>query len=144
MIINIILINDNIILINNKVEQNKPKRQKNITNDTSTTSSIIQKQPLISGYLRRPMSQKDIPYLENLILRMCVSNGLPFSFIENEDTKAFFNFLAKISAKIYCKEQAKSFTFILSFFVSTNLLTSLFKPLKLKSKLLSFLGKGSR
>ncbi|CAJ0752801.1 22775_t:CDS:2, partial [Entrophospora sp. SA101] len=73
---------------------NKPKRQKNITNDTSTASSIIQKQPLISGYLRRPMSQKDIPYLENLILRMCVSNGLPFSFIENEDTKAFFNFLA--------------------------------------------------
>ncbi|CAJ0875614.1 3644_t:CDS:10, partial [Entrophospora sp. SA101] len=53
---------------------NKPKRQKNITNDTSTASSIIQKQPLISGYLRRPMSQKDIPYLENLILRMCVSN----------------------------------------------------------------------
>ena len=93
MIINIILVNDNIILIN-KVEQNKPKHQKNITNDTSTTSSIIQKQPLISGYLQRPMSQKDIPYLENLILRMCVSNGLPFSFIENEDTKAFFNFLA--------------------------------------------------
>ncbi|CAG8483082.1 17209_t:CDS:2, partial [Racocetra persica] len=39
------------------------------------------------------ISSKDIPYLENLVLRICISNGLPFSFIENEETKTLFDFI---------------------------------------------------
>lgn len=40
------------------------------------------------------MSIKDTPTFETLIVRMCVSNGLPFSFVENEETQAVFNFIA--------------------------------------------------
>jgi hypothetical protein len=57
-------------------------------------SSINQRQNLISGYLGRPISKKDILHFENLILRMCISNGLSFSFIDNDDTKEFFKFIA--------------------------------------------------
>src|SRR5204863_115759 len=41
-----------------------------------------------------PMSHKDIPTFEILMVKMCVSNGLPFSFVENKETQAVFNFIA--------------------------------------------------
>jgi Protein of unknown function (DUF 659) len=40
------------------------------------------------------MSSKDTPTFEALIVKMCISNGLPFSFVENEETQAVFNFIA--------------------------------------------------
>jgi hypothetical protein len=40
------------------------------------------------------MSHKDTPTFETLMVKMCVSNGLPFSFVENEETQAVFNFVA--------------------------------------------------
>jgi hypothetical protein len=40
------------------------------------------------------MSSKDTPTFEALIVKMCISNGLPFSFVENEETRAVFNFIA--------------------------------------------------
>ena len=40
------------------------------------------------------MSSKDTPTFEALIVKMCISNGLPFSFVENEETQAVFNFVA--------------------------------------------------
>ena len=40
------------------------------------------------------MSSKDTPTFETLMVKMCVSNGLPFSFVENEETQAVFNFVA--------------------------------------------------
>jgi hypothetical protein len=40
------------------------------------------------------MSAKDTPTFEALMVKMCVSNGLPFSFVENEETQAVFNFIA--------------------------------------------------
>lgn len=40
------------------------------------------------------MSTNDVPRFEKLFLRMTVSNGLPFSFVENEETKALFEFVA--------------------------------------------------
>lgn len=40
------------------------------------------------------MSTNDVPRFERLFLRMTVSNGLPFSFVENEETKELFNFIA--------------------------------------------------
>ena len=39
------------------------------------------------------MSVNDRPTFEFLLLRMIVSNGLPFTFLENEDTQAVFNFI---------------------------------------------------
>jgi len=39
------------------------------------------------------MSINDKPNFEFLLLRMIVSNGLPFTFLENEDTQAVFNYL---------------------------------------------------
>ena len=58
------------------------------------------------------MSSKDTPTFETLMVKMCVSNGLPFSFVENEETQAVFNFIApglklsnckKLSGKILMK-----------------------------------------
>ena len=40
------------------------------------------------------MSSKDTPTFETLMVKMCVSNGLPFSFVENEETQAVFKFIA--------------------------------------------------
>ena len=39
------------------------------------------------------MSINDRPTFEFLLLRMIVSNGLPFTFLENKDTQAVFNFI---------------------------------------------------
>ncbi|CAB4420336.1 unnamed protein product [Rhizophagus irregularis] len=47
-----------------------------------------------SGFKLRPMSSKDTPTFETLVVKMCISNGLPFSFVENEETQAVFNFVA--------------------------------------------------
>lgn len=40
------------------------------------------------------MSTKDTPTFEALMVKMCVSNGLPFSFVKNEETQAVFSFIA--------------------------------------------------
>jgi len=42
----------------------------------------------------RPLSKKDAPYFELLVLRMLVSNGLAFTFLENQETKDVFTFIA--------------------------------------------------
>ena len=40
------------------------------------------------------MSHKDTPTFETLMVKMCVSNGLPFSFVENEETQAVFDYIS--------------------------------------------------
>ncbi len=40
------------------------------------------------------MSSNDKPRFYQLLLRMIMSNGLPFTFIENEDTIAVFQFIS--------------------------------------------------
>ena len=40
------------------------------------------------------MTKRDKPYFETLLLRMQVSNGLPFTFFENQETKDVFAFIA--------------------------------------------------
>ncbi|CAG8849342.1 6568_t:CDS:1, partial [Gigaspora margarita] len=45
------------------------------------------------NYYRRPISQKDIPIFKILVIRMCISNSLPFSFVEIEKTQAVFDFV---------------------------------------------------
>jgi hypothetical protein len=73
---------------------------------TSTTSQSISK------WCNRPLSSKDTSVFESLIIKMCISNGLPFSFVENEETQAVFNFIAsglklpnrkKLSGKLLLK-----------------------------------------
>ena len=49
------------------------------------------------------MSTNDVPRFEQLFLRMTVSNGLPFSFVENEETKALFEFIAPELTLSNCK-----------------------------------------
>ena len=71
--------------------QNPPKRRKS-TSTISSTSSLFRQQS-IASYCARPMSINDRPTFEFLLLRMIVSNGLPFTFLENEDTQAVFNFI---------------------------------------------------
>ncbi len=39
------------------------------------------------------MSSNDKPWFYQLLLRIIMSNGLPFTFIENEDTIAVFQFI---------------------------------------------------
>ena len=57
--------------------------------------SVITTQPLITNYISRPLTKRDKPYFETLLLRMQVSNGLPFTFFENQETKDVFAFIAQ-------------------------------------------------
>lgn len=51
-------------------------------------------QSTLTKWCNRPLSSKDAPTFETLTIKMCISNGLPFSFVENEETQALFNFIA--------------------------------------------------
>ena len=59
---------------------------------TTVSSSSIQQS--LTNYYRLPIIWKEQPRFENLCLRIIVSNGLPFTFFENEDTQALFNFIS--------------------------------------------------
>nr|CAG8610018.1 475_t:CDS:2 [Entrophospora candida] len=61
-------------------------------NKSSTATS--NKQPLIENYFSKPLSKKNNSYFEILLLRMLVSNGLSFTFLENQETKDVFNFIS--------------------------------------------------
>ncbi|CAG8651154.1 3443_t:CDS:2, partial [Gigaspora rosea] len=71
------------------------KRQKN---SISAHSSIqpnlsIKYQQSITSFYARSMSCKDKAQFEQLLLRMILSNGLAFTYLENEDTRAVFEFV---------------------------------------------------
>jgi hypothetical protein len=70
------------------------KRRKLSTSTVSSFNSSGSHQQNLTSYYRRQMSTNDVPRFEQLFLRMSVSNGLPFSFVENEETKALFEFIA--------------------------------------------------
>ncbi|CAG8842820.1 12980_t:CDS:1, partial [Racocetra persica] len=57
-------------------------------------TSAPKKQTHFQSYVSHPLSEKDRPHFENLILRMIVSNGLPFTFMENYETQEVFHFIA--------------------------------------------------
>ncbi|CAB4419957.1 unnamed protein product [Rhizophagus irregularis] len=73
-----------------------PKRHRSSVSTVSSISSASSsnKQTTLTSFYRRPMSSKDTPTFETLVVKMCISNGLPFSFVENEETQAVFNFVA--------------------------------------------------
>ena len=52
------------------------------------------KQISLANYVSRPLSIKDNQHFENLVLLMMVSNGLPFTFMENKEIQDVFNFIA--------------------------------------------------
>src|SRR5947208_939965 len=60
----------------------------------SSSKSIVKTQSSITNYVSRPLTKRDKPYFETLLLRMQVSNGLPFTFFENQETKDVFTFIA--------------------------------------------------
>ena len=72
--------------------QYQSKCRKSSALTISSTSSLFRQQS-ITSFCARPMSINDKPTFEFLLLRMIVSNGLSFSFLENEDTQAVFNFV---------------------------------------------------
>ena len=57
------------------------------------TPSKVKRQAPVNNYIIRQLSDKDNQHFENLILRMIVSNGLPFTFMENQETQDVFNFI---------------------------------------------------
>ncbi|CAG8836329.1 12396_t:CDS:2, partial [Gigaspora margarita] len=59
----------------------------------SSHSSINSRQSAITNFICRPLSVNDQIRFEQLLLRMIVSNALPFTYVENEDTIAVFEFL---------------------------------------------------
>lgn len=93
-------------------DEKKPSQQKDITkvskiDDNSITTPKITninpssnpfttaiKQTTLSNYVSRPLSTKDNQHFENLVLLMIVSNGLPFTFMENKETLDVFNFIS--------------------------------------------------
>lgn len=89
-------------------DEKKTPNQKNIINEpyvesdddssktvkTNTSASTTTKQTFLTDYMSRPLSKQDESHFENLTLRMIVSNGLPFSFMENKETQDLFSFIA--------------------------------------------------
>ncbi|GES82705.1 ribonuclease H-like domain-containing protein [Rhizophagus clarus] len=63
-------------------------------NMVDLSRSTITTQSLITNYISRPLTKRDKPYFETLLLRMQVSNELPFTFFENQETKDVFTFIA--------------------------------------------------
>lgn len=63
--------------------QNLAKRRRLSTSTVSSFNSIGSQQKSLTSYYRRQMSTNDVPRFEQLFIRMTVSNGLPFSFVEN-------------------------------------------------------------
>ncbi|CAG8811132.1 1560_t:CDS:2, partial [Gigaspora margarita] len=79
-------------------EESKTNESVNLhTNSVISTilshSSINSQQFAISNFLCRSLLANDLLWFEQLLLRMIVSNTLPFTFVENEDTIAIFEFL---------------------------------------------------
>jgi hypothetical protein len=75
-----------------KKDKEKPNDEREMVK--STTSVINVKQTNLSVYVSRPLSNKDELHFENLVLRMMVSNGLSFTFLENNETREVFRFIA--------------------------------------------------
>ncbi|CAG8544456.1 4713_t:CDS:2 [Racocetra persica] len=77
------------IMNNNDATISRPIKRHNssISTVSNIAASKSNQQTSLHNYYRRPMSQKDIPTFETLVIRMCISNGLLFSFIENEETQ---------------------------------------------------------
>lgn len=46
----------------------------------------------MTNYVSRPLSAQDVPHFCNLFFNMIISNGLPFSFSENPETRELFKF----------------------------------------------------
>ena len=86
-------------------DEKKPSQQTKETsepNDNITTPKSLppnpftttMKQTSLTNYVSRPLLAKDQHHFENLVLLMMVSNGLPFTFMENKETQDVFNFIA--------------------------------------------------
>jgi len=46
----------------------------------------------MTNYVLRPLSTQDVPHFHNLFFNMVISNGLPFTFAENPETRELFKF----------------------------------------------------
>ena len=54
----------------------------------------MKQQQSITNYLVQPFSTNDKTRFEQLLLHMIISNNLPFTFLENQETKSLFEFLS--------------------------------------------------
>ncbi|RGB23020.1 hypothetical protein C1646_775134 [Rhizophagus diaphanus] len=97
-------VND-IIEVDNDDEsiQNLAKRRRLSTSTVSSFNSIGSQQKLLTLYYHRQMSTNDVLRFEQLFIRMTVSNGFSFFFVENEETKALFEFIAPDLVLPNCK-----------------------------------------
>jgi len=59
----------------------------------STSSSIIKRKKNIESNLIRPLTKKETPKFERLLLNMSVANGFPFQWVDHPATLEFFQFL---------------------------------------------------
>ncbi|CAG8572020.1 17777_t:CDS:2 [Cetraspora pellucida] len=64
-----------------------------VISTVSSNSSVNSRHSAITNFLCRPLMVNEQSQFEQLLLRMIVSNALPFTFVENEDTIAVFEFL---------------------------------------------------
>ncbi|CAB4436770.1 unnamed protein product [Rhizophagus irregularis] len=55
-------------------------------------TQVVVRQAPITNYVSRPLSTKDGPHFHQLFFNMVISNGLPFSFAENPETRELFKF----------------------------------------------------
>src|SRR5205814_2596137 len=68
--------------------------EKSFTNPSKPITATQLFQQPITNYVSRPLTKRDESYFETLLLRMSVSNGLPFTFFENQETKNVLTFIA--------------------------------------------------
>lgn len=84
---------------NKKKSSEDSASEDEIFNTISTISeasktNLPKKQTSVTKYVTHSLTEKDKPHFENLVLRMIVSNGLPFTFMENYETQEVFKFIA--------------------------------------------------
>ncbi|CAG8797239.1 7388_t:CDS:1, partial [Cetraspora pellucida] len=79
-------------------EESKTNESVNLHADSvistvSSNSSVNSRHSAITNFLCQPLTVNEQSRFEQLLLRMIVSNALPFTFVKNEDTIAVFEFL---------------------------------------------------
>ncbi|GBB95910.1 hypothetical protein RclHR1_02640024 [Rhizophagus clarus] len=77
-------------------EENNISKQRRLSTASSsiTQFSSFSNQLSITNFYRRLLSTNNYSFFEIMLLRLIVSNGLSFTFVENEETIAIFQFLA--------------------------------------------------
>ncbi|CAG8654842.1 14452_t:CDS:2 [Cetraspora pellucida] len=119
-----------------KKKSNKATNIDSVSNDKISTTisttfkiskTVPKKQATFNSYISCPLSEKDKPYFENLLLYMIILNRLSFTFMENHEMQNVFNFIVpalKLPNQQALKESTETFLYATTNNKESNLLAS--------------------